>query len=160
MLNREVTEEDTDSGSAGSAAGEALLLVEEMLMQERSFQTTVVRFCGLVGYDRSPANYLGRMAEISDPGQPMNLIHRDDCINIITEIIRLGQWGEVFNACSPGHPSRIDYYSKAAEIGGIELLLSMKGVSRLLSRSSAAVNSKGLSITGLFTPIRYSLFRE
>ncbi|HCD35911.1 epimerase [Chlorobium phaeovibrioides] len=121
MLNREVTEEDADSGSAGSAAGEALLLVEEMLMQERSFQTSVVRFCGLVGYDRSPANYLGRMAELSNPGQPMNLIHRDDCINIITEIIRLGQWGEVFNACSPGHPSRIDYYSKAAEIGGIEL---------------------------------------
>lgn len=121
MLNREVTEEDADSGSAGSPAGEALLLVEEMLMQERSFQTTVVRFCGLVGYDRSPANYLGRMAEITDPAQPMNLIHRDDCIKIISGIIRLGQWGEVFNACSPSHPSRIDYYSKAAEVAGIEL---------------------------------------
>jgi len=121
MLNREVTEDDTDSGSAGSAAGEALLLVEEMLMQERSFQTTVVRFCGLVGYDRSPANYLGRMVEIAEPAQPMNLIHRDDCIKIISEIIRLGQWGEVFNACSPSHPFRIDYYSKAAEAAGIEL---------------------------------------
>lgn len=118
-LNREVVEED--ALEPDSPSGRALLTVEEMLMQERGFQTTVLRFAGLVGYDRTPSNYLGRMKEITAPAQPMNLIHRDDCIAIMMEIIRLGQWGEVFNACSPVHPKRIDYYTKAAEKAGVHL---------------------------------------
>jgi len=116
-LNREVTEEDAVDPE--SLAGQALLLVEEMLMQESAFQTTVLRFGGLIGYDRNPAKYLATMAEIAHPDQPMNLIHRDDCIRIITEIIRLKQWGEVFNACSPLHPLRKEYYGRAAEIAGL-----------------------------------------
>lgn len=116
-LNREVTEEDAVDPE--SLAGQALLLVEEMLMQESAFQTTVLRFGGLIGYDRNPAKYLATMAEIAHPDQPMNLIHRDDGIRIITEIIRLKQWGEVFNACSPFHPLRKEYYGRAAEIAGL-----------------------------------------
>ncbi len=115
--NREVTEEDAVDPE--SLAGQALLLVEEMLMQESGFQTTVLRFGGLIGYDRNPAKYLASMSEIAHPDQPMNLIHRDDCVKIISEIIRLKQWGEVFNACSPVHPLRKEYYGRAAEIAGL-----------------------------------------
>ena len=118
-LNREVTEEDAVDPE--SLAGQALLLVEEMLMQESGFQTTILRFGGLVGYDRNPAKYLTRMTEITHPDQPMNLVHRDDCVRIITEIIRLEQWGEVFNACSPVHPLRGEYYGRSAETAGIEI---------------------------------------
>ena len=119
-LNREVTEED--AADAESLAGQALLLVEEMMMQESGFQTTVLRFGGLIGYDRNPEKYLAGMTGITHPDQPMNLIHRDDCVNIISEIIRLKQWGEVFNACSPVHPLRKEYYGRAAAIAGIEPL--------------------------------------
>jgi len=119
MLNREVSEED--ALDPDSPSGQALLHAEEMLMQESGFQTTVVRFGGLVGYERGPESYLARMTEISAPRQPMNLIHRDDCVRIIMEIIRLRQWGEVFNACSPEHPLRIDYYRRAAEASGLVL---------------------------------------
>ena len=52
----------------------------------------------------------------------MNLIHRDDCVKIISEIIRMEQWGEVFNACCPVHPLRKEYYGKAAAIAAIEPL--------------------------------------
>jgi len=115
-LNREVTEED--AVEPDTPVGQALLLVEEMLMQESGFQTTVLRFGGLVGSDRNPAKYLAAMAAVTNPDQPMNLIHRDDCVGIISEIIRLQQWGEVFNACSPVHPLRRDYYGKAATAAG------------------------------------------
>lgn len=118
-LNREVTEEDAVDPE--SLSGQALLLVEEMLIQESGFQTTVLRFGGLVGYDRNPERYLAALHEVTNPDQPMNLIHRDDCIRIISDIIRLQQWGEVFNACSPLHPLRRDYYTKAAAKSGIEL---------------------------------------
>ncbi|ABL64373.1 SDR family oxidoreductase [Chlorobium phaeobacteroides] len=118
-LQREVTEEDSVEPEALS--GQALLHVEEMLMQETGFQTTVVRFGGLIGYDRNPEKNLARMTELKDPDQPMNLIHRDDCVRIIMEIIRLQQWGEVFNACCPVHPLKRDYYRRAAEVSGIPL---------------------------------------
>lgn len=116
---REVTEEE--GGDPDSLSGQALLMVEEMMMSETGFQTTIVRFGGLIGYDRNPSAYLGRMKEITGPEQPMNLIHRDDCVRIIREIIRLGQWGEVFNACAPVHPLKGEYYRKAAETSGIPL---------------------------------------
>lgn len=119
-LNQEVTEEDALDPE--SLAGQALLLVEEMLMQESGFQTTVLRFGGLVGYDRNPEKYLAVLTEVTNPDQPMNLIHRDDCIKIISEIIRLQQWGEIFNACAPNHILRRDYYGRAADAAGVPQL--------------------------------------
>lgn len=122
-LNREVREEDAaDPEAADSPAGRALLYVEEMLRSETSFSTTVVRFCGLIGYDRNPAIFMQRMQAIADPDQPMNLIHQDDCIALLSEVIRRETWGEVFNACSPAHPARKEFYTAAAERLGIEPL--------------------------------------
>ena len=119
-LNREVIEEDAVDPE--SPSGQALLMVEEMLMQESGFQTSIVRFGGLVGYDRTPARYLSALKEITNPNHPMNLIHQDDCVGIISEIIRLEQWGEVFNACSPIHPLRSEYYNRAADDAGVARL--------------------------------------
>jgi len=119
-LNREVNEDDaSDPDAADSPAGRALLYVEEMLRSETAFRTTVVRFSGLIGYDRNPARYLMRMKEVADPEQPMNLIHRDDCIAIIGAIIRKSVWGEVFNASSDHHPKRREFYAVAAESQGL-----------------------------------------
>lgn len=112
---------EDDAGNPESAAGQALLFVEEMLMAESGFQTTIIRFGGLTGYERAPRYLLAHLSEISDPDKPMNLIHRDDAVAIIGEIIRLGQWGEIFNACAPHHPSRRDYYGQAAERAGIPM---------------------------------------
>jgi len=121
-LNREVTEADaTDPESADSPVGRALLYVEEMLRAETGFRTTVVRFSGLIGYDRNPARYLLRMKEVADPEQPMNLIHRDDCVAILSEIIAQGKWGEVFNASCELHPKRREFYALASESQGIPL---------------------------------------
>lgn len=121
-LNREVTEEDaSDPDAADSPVGQALLYVEEMLRSEQAFRSTIVRFSGLIGYDRNPARYLLRMSELADPEQPMNLIHRDDCIAIIEAIIGKELWGEVFNASCEQHPKRREFYAVAAESQGVAL---------------------------------------
>jgi nucleoside-diphosphate-sugar epimerase len=128
-LNREVSEDDaTDPDAADSPAGRALLYVEEMLRSETAFRTTVLRFSGLIGYDRNPARYLMRMKEVADPEQPMNLIHRDDCIAIIGTIIAKGVWGEVFNASSDVHPKRGEFYAVAAESIGVTAPEAVAGV--------------------------------
>ena len=42
------------------------------------------------------------------------MIHRDDCIGIIEQIIKKSIWNETFNACADTHPTRREFYSKAA----------------------------------------------
>lgn len=111
-VNREVYEHEKLIPAKGS--GRALKLAEETLFGEQKFATTVLRFGGLIGYDRLPNKYLTAKADVANADVPLNLIHRDDCIEIIYQLIRQDVWGEVFNACANKHPLRRDYYYQAA----------------------------------------------
>lgn len=99
-------------------SGKAILLAENLLKEQSEFQSTVLRFGGLIGADRNPARFLSK-ANNQIPNTPVNLIHQDDCIGIITEIIRQNLWGETLNACSPEHPLKKEFYGKAARISGL-----------------------------------------
>jgi nucleoside-diphosphate-sugar epimerase len=115
-----VNEDDTKSGEAGRESGNALLLSENLLRQEASFQTTIVRFGGLYGYDRNPARFLAGKKNLDRGKAPVNMIHRDDCIRILTQIIEQDIRGETFNAVSDGHPPRKMYYKTVARAAGFE----------------------------------------
>lgn len=110
-----VGEEDTQMGKAIRASGNALLKAEKMLMEQQNFATTIVRFGGLYGYDRHPANYLAGRKNLDRGNAPVNLIHRDDCIGIIHEIIKQNKRDEIFNGVSEGHPPRKMYYPAVAK---------------------------------------------
>lgn len=101
--------------------GQVVQALEQVLRQEPAFQTTVLRFGGLIGYDRLPtdAAAIARRSRAADT--PMNVIHRDDCVRVIAEIIRQQAWGEVFNACADAHPTRRAYYAAAARARGFAL---------------------------------------
>jgi nucleoside-diphosphate-sugar epimerase len=111
--NNEVHE--GDEGSPAKASGKALLKAEKLLLNSSKFQTTILRFGGLIGYDRNPAKFLRKGIKVNGD-TPVNLIHRDDCVNIITTILEKDIWGEVFNAASPEHPTKKEFYTKAAQI--------------------------------------------
>jgi nucleoside-diphosphate-sugar epimerase len=115
-LNREVTEADSFEPAKGS--GKALVAAEDIL---QAFSCTVLRFAGLIGYDRKPGRFLAGKKDVANGDGPINVIHQDDCIGIITAIIQQGVWGEVFNACSDVHPTRRKFYTLAAEKAGLEL---------------------------------------
>jgi nucleoside-diphosphate-sugar epimerase len=117
-LNRIVSEKDNQMPEKKS--GKALRKVEEMLLEEQSFQTTIIRFGGLIGYDRKPGRFLSRTKKEVEGNTPVNLIHQDDCINIILHIIKNNLWGKVYNACCPEHPSRRSFYLEASKIGGFD----------------------------------------
>jgi nucleoside-diphosphate-sugar epimerase len=110
-LNREMVE--TESSPALKNSGKALLEAESILRSEKQFVTTVIRFCGLIGPGRHPGKFLAGKKEVTNGGAPVNLIHRDDCIALISGIIRQQAWGELFNACADLHPSRKEFYTKA-----------------------------------------------
>ncbi|RAV30424.1 NAD(P)H-binding protein [Sinomicrobium soli] len=94
------------------------LLACETLIRNYSNRATILRFGGLIAEDRQPVYHLSGKTGIPNGMAPVNLIHRDDCIGIIREILRQEQWGMTFNATYPRHPSRKAYYTeKAIELG-------------------------------------------
>ena len=111
--NLAVTEEtklnpDTESGKQ-------LVQTECLLQNNPKFKTTILRFGGLIGDDRHPIHFLAGKTNLENPNAPINLIHQDDCIGIILEILRQNSWNETFNAVTPYHPSRKEYYTQKAK---------------------------------------------
>jgi len=115
-----VTEQDASPKKNIKSSGRALIHAEEMLHSAHHFVTTVLRFGGLYGYDRHPANYLAGKKNIKNGSAPINLIHQDDCIKIIQKILDNDVRGEVFNCVSDGHPPRKEFYKAAARKLGVE----------------------------------------
>ena len=97
-----------------SESGKQLLEAEKLLSKNTSFQTTIIRFGGLIGEDRHPVYFLAGRENLENPHGPINLIHRDDCIQIIIQIIEKEIWNETLNAAAPFHPSRKSYYTDRA----------------------------------------------
>jgi nucleoside-diphosphate-sugar epimerase len=111
---------ETEKGTPDKDSGKALLVVEQLLMKQKKFSTTVVRFAGLIGYDRMPGRFLAGKKDVANGEAPINVIHQDDCVAVLETIIQKEIWGETFNACSDEHPKRSTYYTLAAEKIGLE----------------------------------------
>lgn len=97
-----------------TASGKALAEVENMLKAQPDFTTTIVRFAGLVGPGRHPGKFLAGKKNIANGLAPINLIHLDDCVALVCNIISQKAFGHIFNACSPSHPTRKEFYTSAA----------------------------------------------
>lgn len=111
-----VTEKDEPKPQ--TMAGKQLRQVEELFFNSEELQTTIVRFGGLIGGSRQPAKYLAGRKNLADGNAPVNLIHRDDCINILIEIVKQEAFGKVFNAVNPSHSKKAEYYfQKTKELG-------------------------------------------
>lgn len=108
-------EQDALFGETSRDSGEAVLRAEYILMENGSFHTTILRFGGLYGYNRHPVRYLAGKKNLKDPTKPVNLIHQDDCINIVKTIIEQDKKDEIYNAVSDGHPPRRTLYDSAAK---------------------------------------------
>lgn len=86
--------------------------IEDLFYENPRFQTTILRFGGLFGYDREPGRFFKAGRVVKNPQGFVNLIHRDDCIQIIWKIIENNLWNHKLNACSDSHPSRKEFYQK------------------------------------------------
>ena len=102
-----------------SPAGKALLGAEEGFKQHGTFTTTIIRFGGLFGPNRTLAKHFAGRAAIANGEAPINLIHLDDCIQIGLELIRQKAFGHTYHAVSPFHPSRTEFYTKACAANGL-----------------------------------------
>ena len=110
--NSEVDE--SDSPQPDTPSGEILLDAEKLFSAETAFKTTIIRFGGLVGAGRDPGRFFARKTAIPNGLVPVNLIHLNDCIGITQAIIDHDAFGYLFNACSPYHPRKADFYREAS----------------------------------------------
>lgn len=102
---------DTTLPNATTNSTQQLIEIEQQLINNSNFNTTILRFGGLFGADRHPAKYLSGKTNLSHPDAPINLIHREDCIDIITLILEKDIWNTTFNAVYPIHPTKQSYYT-------------------------------------------------
>lgn len=110
-VNGLVSEDD------GMESSDSLLYqIEQMFMSNTHFKTTILRLSGLIGYSRHPGNFFKNGKVVQQPDAPVNLIHRDDCVGIITTIIKKDVWGQIFNGCSITHPTKREFYSNARDL--------------------------------------------
>lgn len=132
--SRNVEVAEGEEGNPEKASGRALLKAEKLFIESTAFQTTVLRFGGLIGYDRNPARFVQNKTG-GEGNVPINLIHRDDCVGIIQKILEKDVWGETFNASSPEHPTRKEFYTKAAQISELPtpVFSSNEGVYKLVN---------------------------
>lgn len=131
-----VTEETKPNPETES--GRQLLLSEKILQENQHFETTILRFGGLIGENRHPVKFLAGKENLENPDAPINLIHQSDCIYIIEEIIEQSKWNEVFNAVAPFHPTRKEYYRQKA----IEMNLSLPQFSSKESGLKKVISSE------------------
>lgn len=114
--NQPVVEAET--GNPEKPSGKALLQAEQLIQEIPGTKTNILRIAGMIGAERNPARFLAGKTEVVG-NTPVNLIHRQDCVSIIMEIIEKDIWGEIFNMCSLAHPTRKEFYQKAAKVGNL-----------------------------------------
>ena len=114
-VNKTITEADTNC-----YVQSPLLEIEGLLKKFKKGKTTIVRFGGLFGYNRHPGRFFSPGKIIQSPEAPVNMIHQDDCIGIISQIVEQKAWDEVFNCCADTHPTKREFYTRAiGMMGGI-----------------------------------------
>jgi len=100
-------------------SGKILLEAEKFLQSQTAFKTTVLRFGGLIGPGRHPGRFFAGKKDIPNGRAPVNLIHLDDCIGIGLAVIGQNAFGNLFNAVSPAHPEKAEFYTRAALQAGL-----------------------------------------
>ena len=108
--NRTISESDGEESKLSP-----LITIENLFKNSSKIKTTIVRFGGLIGYSRNPGKFFSKGRIVHNPDSNVNLIHRDDCIEIISKIVEQEVWGEVFNCCADTHPTKKEFYTQAAK---------------------------------------------
>ena len=96
-----------------------LIQAEQLLLNLPQVQTTVLRFGGLVGEERHPVKFLSGKTGLKNPSASVNLIHLENCIYLMLEIIRQEKFGHIFHGVEQVEFSKDEYYTQKANTLGL-----------------------------------------
>ena len=98
-----------------SESAKAMVSFEAMALKTSEYKATIIKLAGLISGERHPGRFLAGKTAVDNPKAPVNLIAKEDVIGLISHIINQQQWQQSFIACAPSHPSRDEFYTKAAQ---------------------------------------------
>ena len=111
-LNRVVFESDVTTPAQSAAPA---LVEAEQILQNLAIPSLVLRCGGLMGYERIPAKYVSGKQNLETGNIPVNYVHRDDVIGVITHFLeQRTAWNSVYNVVAPEHPVRRQVYEATA----------------------------------------------
>lgn len=118
-LNRIVTEEDVILPE--QSASPDMVIAENLLTSLRPDKTvSILRFGGLIGYERIPGKYVKGQKDMTTGSIPVNYIHPDDAAEIIIMMTEGNVYNETFNIVAPLHPTRREIYESTCSQFGWE----------------------------------------
>lgn len=118
-VERIVTE--SEPINAQNTGNTALWKAEQAIQNDSKKEYIILRLGGLLGYDRIPGRYFASKKNLETGEVPVNYIHQDDAVGIISKLITSPHISnEIFNGVSPEHPPRKVIYKRNAEDIGFE----------------------------------------
>ena len=96
-----------------------LLMEAEQHVLGFSQQGIVLRLAGLVGETRHPGRFFKKNKVISLPNAQVNLVHQEDVIGIISQLLVSEVMTGVYNIASKTHLSKHKFYSIATDALGL-----------------------------------------
>ena len=100
--------------SAETEMGKTLIQAEQCLFQSGISHCDILRLAGLIGKQRHPVKFLAGKRNLKQGNSPVNLVHLEDCIQAISALLMNPNGLRVYHLCAPVHPTRAEYYTKAA----------------------------------------------
>ena len=91
-----------------------IITAAEKAARDFSGSTVILRLAGLVGPGRHPGRFLEGKKLLAEPQAFINLIHQDDAIGVLIELIDEESINGTYNAVSATKISKKDYYYAAA----------------------------------------------
>lgn len=151
-IEGEVTEASIPEPETES--GRQLLESEKLFLENPAFNTTIIRFGGLIGKDRHPITYLAGKNGLKNGDELVNLIHQDDCIHMLKTILENKYWNTIFNGVYPLHPTKKEYYKREAlkrNLIAPNFVLSSNKVVKKQIKSKNFINKSHTLYTSIIT---------
>lgn len=95
-------------------SAKAHLKIEQFCQTSFADNTCILRLSGLIGQVRHPIKTLSGRKDLANGQRSVNLIHQEDVIAAITNIIDKKTYGHTLHLSATEHPSRKEYYQWAA----------------------------------------------
>jgi NAD dependent epimerase/dehydratase family enzyme len=103
--SRKISYDENENLDDSTVGNQILLRAESIFQKNNSFDSTVIRFGGLMGEDRVPLNYFSGKENV-DGESRVNYIHQSDAIGIVEWTLSTNLWNRTFNAVAPIHPKK------------------------------------------------------
>jgi hypothetical protein len=111
---------DENTMPANTSPRATKLLEAETIIMKAFSTVTIIRSAGQIGPNRYPALSLARKSVLPAGNTPVNVIHLDDLVRILTLPLTQNT-PKLIHAVSPLHPLKRDFYSKQALDLGFKL---------------------------------------